>query len=518
MLTEEQILWDVVEEHLDEAEFLAEQWHAARRSPDYTLEELRDGPERRLMAHVDGLVVNGAVALEQVAWPVVREGGEPPRVAAAALALLQAGDFAVLTVLDEEAVEEDADDDDEPEADPEDEMPAELEALAQQALDEAARNPPPLEDDEVADDDADDSDEDESEDEQAETPPPSEDVAANEDPRVVGLSLALALSDHPDLGDRIRTALAKAKGPTATLLLGACADRGLDPGTAIDTPITQQDDLPLLVAALRAAAGSNKQRLLGAVEGYLQHPTPAVRLAALETAMRWGSTNAWQVASHAYKQPHGRSAMAWVAVLGDDRHATALVPLLGDESLRPHALWALGLSGRVPAVLACLPLLDHDDELTRRLAGEAITAIVGLDLDDESLWEEADLDAEAEGDGIGGDDPGDDEDDLEAELATTPEDDLPLPNAEAIRNWWDENRERFSEGGRYLLGKSVGREGPGWALKQLSCRRVDAVATEIVGRSQGVGRWPGRTAAQPQLDAAGRLATLGGQAGALRGR
>ena len=29
MLGEEQILWDIVEEHLDEAEFLVEQWLAA---------------------------------------------------------------------------------------------------------------------------------------------------------------------------------------------------------------------------------------------------------------------------------------------------------------------------------------------------------------------------------------------------------------------------------------------------------------------------------------------------------
>ena len=33
MLGEEQILWDIVEEHLDEAEFLVEQWQAARASP-----------------------------------------------------------------------------------------------------------------------------------------------------------------------------------------------------------------------------------------------------------------------------------------------------------------------------------------------------------------------------------------------------------------------------------------------------------------------------------------------------
>jgi len=175
----------------------------------------------------------------------------------------------------------------------------------------------------------------------------------------------------------------------------------------------------------------------------------------------------------------------------------------------------LGFSGRVPAVKACLPWLDDDNETTRRLAAEAITAIVGLDLEDETLWEELAIEEPAAG--IEGDEPDEDEDDLDAELAPLPEDDLPLPNPDAIRRWWAAHQDAFSPGSRYLLGKPIGKEGPGWALAQLTCRRIDLVAREVVARSQGLGRWPNRAPAPRHLASAEALAELGRRAGLLRG-
>lgn len=141
MQDEAQILWDVVEEHLDEAEFLVEQWQSARRSPSDTLAELVAGPEMRLEAHVDGLRGNGPLALERVAWPVLEGGGEPQRVAAAALALLDSGDFRVLDVLDEPRPvnEEDADD----------EEPVDEEAVRLAGLRELAERLDALEPDET---------------------------------------------------------------------------------------------------------------------------------------------------------------------------------------------------------------------------------------------------------------------------------------------------------------------------------------------------------------------------------
>jgi len=328
MLTENDILWEVVEEHLDEAEFLAEQWTAARRSPDYSLQELRDGPETRLLAHIDGLVLNGSVALERVTWPAI-QGDNPTMIAAAALAILESGDFRVLDALDEVDPHEQGEEDENdkpPAPDPEDEIPAELEALSQETLAKAAELerkeqayidelPPPLADD------------------QAPTPQLELVEETEINPRASGLALAISLTTHPKLGEQLRSRLPKAQGPTLDLLLSACADRGLDAGSTIDHALVH-DDPRVQCAALRAAPFSDRHRLLAAVEALLQHPMSSVRQAALHTGFLWGSRAAWQIAPYAYKQPGGRSTMVWLACMGDDRTQTPWCPC---STMRPSA-------------------------------------------------------------------------------------------------------------------------------------------------------------------------------------
>jgi uncharacterized protein (TIGR02270 family) len=624
---EEKILWDVVEEHLDESEFLVELWAASRRSASYTLGELDRGPELRLLGHVDGLVVNGPLALERVAWPVIEDPkAEPARLCAAALAVLEAGDFRVLGVLegadakaDEAPAQGDGDGDDEAqrlaalqelagrldaleadeasrtavqefelgaeawrvsalgkvgeriEAETDDARGVELREIevllrahapagteaaeveggedeaSEAAPDWSSLGPEELEQKrqadlkEIEEQLAATSDEEErgrllelQAMLQADAPEPAEAAEAAPagagaepaptgegaepepavDPRIEPLALALALSSHPQLGDQIRSRAGKADGPSLALLLSACADRGLHPGPALERALAHEDPT-VLCAALRAATFGDRPKLLAVVEACLQHRSPAVRSVALDTAMMWGSRLAWELALSTYKAPEAANARLWVACLGEDRHAEALVRQLANEPVRHDTLWALGFSGRVPAVVACLALLDDEDELTRRLAGEAVAAIVGLDVGDETLWEEPVL-AEPEA-GAQGEEPTGDQDDLDAELAPTPEDELPLPNAKAIRERWEQVKSAFVPGRRYVLGKPIEREGPGWALPLLSCRRVDVVAREIVARSQGVGRWPGRARTGRHMQAAGVLAELGRQAGAIQG-
>lgn len=83
--------WELLERHLDEAEFLWTQWERGLWDSALTLEEVAGGDEGRLRAHLDALVVAGAPA----AWRLLRpalESEEPARVAAAAWALLAAED------------------------------------------------------------------------------------------------------------------------------------------------------------------------------------------------------------------------------------------------------------------------------------------------------------------------------------------------------------------------------------------------------------------------------------------
>jgi len=79
--------WDIVEEHLDEAEFLWGMWEHGLGSARHTLDTLALGPERRLLAHIDGLLVNGPEVAPRLLVPALAAPA-PDRVSAAAAALL----------------------------------------------------------------------------------------------------------------------------------------------------------------------------------------------------------------------------------------------------------------------------------------------------------------------------------------------------------------------------------------------------------------------------------------------
>jgi uncharacterized protein (TIGR02270 family) len=81
------IRWDIVEEHLDEAGFLSGLWENALVAPEYTLAEVAQGPEERLLAHLDGLVVGGSKVAERLLVPGLG-GDDPALVLASAWALL----------------------------------------------------------------------------------------------------------------------------------------------------------------------------------------------------------------------------------------------------------------------------------------------------------------------------------------------------------------------------------------------------------------------------------------------
>lgn len=85
------VIWDIQAEHLDEAEFLLEMWTNCVDSPNYTLATLHDGPEQRLFAHVEGLVVGREPVIERLLVPVVEDPDDEFRTAAATLAILQGG-------------------------------------------------------------------------------------------------------------------------------------------------------------------------------------------------------------------------------------------------------------------------------------------------------------------------------------------------------------------------------------------------------------------------------------------
>ncbi|MET0594896.1 MAG: TIGR02270 family protein [Polyangiaceae bacterium] len=83
------IPWDIYEEHLDEAAFLFGQWEKSLFAANYTIDEVASGPEERLRAHLDGLVLGKKPVAEKLLLPALA-AEEPERAWAAAWALLHA--------------------------------------------------------------------------------------------------------------------------------------------------------------------------------------------------------------------------------------------------------------------------------------------------------------------------------------------------------------------------------------------------------------------------------------------
>ncbi|WP_163782328.1 TIGR02270 family protein [Myxococcus vastator] len=84
------LLVDVLEEHLDEAEFRWMQWEKALGAPDFSLTETAR-LEALLLAHLDGLVVGASTAAESVLRPAF-ESEDAFRIRAAAFSLLALGE------------------------------------------------------------------------------------------------------------------------------------------------------------------------------------------------------------------------------------------------------------------------------------------------------------------------------------------------------------------------------------------------------------------------------------------
>ncbi|NVJ05733.1 TIGR02270 family protein [Myxococcus sp. AM001] len=85
------VRWELLERHLEEAEFLWTQWEHALWSPEHTLSSVAEGDEGRLRAHLDALVLGGRAVATRLLLPALASE-EPSRVASATWALLSAED------------------------------------------------------------------------------------------------------------------------------------------------------------------------------------------------------------------------------------------------------------------------------------------------------------------------------------------------------------------------------------------------------------------------------------------
>ncbi|MFY2563944.1 TIGR02270 family protein [Corallococcus terminator] len=94
---DEQLRWDVLETHLEEACFLWTQWEGNLSSPRHTLADVAGGNELRLRAHLRALVLGGPRVAERLLIPALGEE-DPEKLLVASHTLLAMDGYADLVV------------------------------------------------------------------------------------------------------------------------------------------------------------------------------------------------------------------------------------------------------------------------------------------------------------------------------------------------------------------------------------------------------------------------------------
>jgi len=110
-----------------------------------------------------------------------------------------------------------------------------------------------------------------------------------------------------------------------------------------------------------------------------------------------------------------------------------------------------------------------------RVAGESFTMITGVDIayeDLEGKWPE-------------GFEAGPTENPEDENIEMDLDEDLPWPNPELIQKWWDQNKGRFRNGTRYLLGQPISLEHLQQVLRTGLQRQRAAAALELAMMNSG---------------------------------
>lgn len=333
------IVWSVIETHLDEAEYLLELRETSLDAADWTLDELAEGPERRLLAHLEGLVTGDALVATQLLEPALADASQSPsRITVAALARLAQDAQGLACVLDS------------------------LDASDPEAVEHHRALTHAL----VLDDHAD-------------LPALVLDGFASAPTHGLAARLHVLAALRIPLG---RPLLDVLQTDQLALLRAAAALAHVHvdpPSIAALMALADLDDLELRALVLDAAL----QQRVGGAWAALQHTaahTPALRRWAFTRIAMLGDAAAQRPLLAALEQPEARADALWALGFGGRTSAIeAALPLLADDDLGPLAaelVWAIaGLPLDDDALW--LPASDDDDDEPER----ALPALADDDLD-----------------------------------------------------------------------------------------------------------------------------------------
>gem|GEM_PF-637058 len=391
----ERILWSVLEEHFEDAQFLFMNWERALDGPDDSLRALELGPERRLAAHVQGLVHGGLPVVERMLFPAMRADGaqdafdERALRATAALAILAQpvdGTERLIAAASEELLPDSA---------------AHLHRALQ--LWDAPRSDRALWE---------------------------ASLRTNAGSWPAWLR-TFAIRGQPADENMVNYCL---RGDEGSILaaLSVVPDMAASAGSRIHDVLGYffaSQTSAIRVAALRAGMQVGSHRAWKRCGGWFESPGAPPGIVEL------------------------------IAIVGNAGDHRRLIDSVAAGHVDEPRIWALCFCGRPLAAQVCVSLLRHPDERIVRLAFEAFCAITGLPGDNPAVsvpeLRPGDRDlADPDGSFAAAEQRRDAQLDADAAAGLDPMVmRLPLPKPEAVEAWWAGHHGRFDAGKRYLYGR-----------------------------------------------------------------
>ena len=251
--------------------------------------------------------------------------------------------------------------------------------------------------------------------------------------------------------------------------LAACAAHRQDPGSALTDALRDEDPI-IRARALQSVGELGKKDLLAFIQDNMNAQDDFCRYSAAWSAALLGDASSAAVLKSFVRPDFPWPEDALKVAMRRMAHASA-IDWQADLAKQPDtmrlAIIGAGAIGD-PALIPWLMEQMTVPELAR-VAGEAFTMITGVDI----------AYADLEGERPEGFESGPTENPEDEDVEMDPDEDLPWPNPELIRAWWEKNKGRFRSGTRYLLGQPITYEQMEHVLRTGRQRQRHAAALEM---------------------------------------
>ncbi|GAA0404350.1 TIGR02270 family protein [Cocleimonas flava] len=251
--------------------------------------------------------------------------------------------------------------------------------------------------------------------------------------------------------------------------IAACTVQRVDPGDHLKQGI-ESKNLALCSQSLRAAGKLGRNDLLDLIKKRLASKDESVKFWSAWSAILCGDrSESLSVMLAFVKQDSCYMLQATMILLRvyNSQKSKELLALLKDQNKMRLVIQGMGIRGEADYIPWLIDQMNTPE--LSRLAGESFTFITGVDL----AYDDLEMD-QPEGFEAGPtENPEDENTDLDED------EDLPWPDPELIKAWWETNRSQFESGVRYLNGKEISHENCLYTLKNGMQRQRISASLEL---------------------------------------